>query len=123
MDIETARYITLYFAFLLTEEEASALLHRNSMFTLLRPHDIDSTINYVARIKWLEQKSLLANDHLIPYLLNDGNTDVIIETATLVMERAADKVFLNYCPACQRLARTPKARQCRHCGNSWRNST
>lgn len=27
--------------------------------------------------------------------------------------------ILNYCPNCGKLTRTPKARQCRHCGNKW----
>ena len=32
-----------------------------------------------------------------------------------------DKIFLNYCPACKKLARTPVARQC-SCGHNWRDS-
>ena len=27
--------------------------------------------------------------------------------------------LLNYCPKCNKLARTPKARQCRHCNYKW----
>ncbi len=27
--------------------------------------------------------------------------------------------LLNFCPKCNRLARTPKARQCRHCFHTW----
>ncbi len=27
--------------------------------------------------------------------------------------------LLNYCPKCNKLTRTPKARQCRHCHHTW----
>ncbi len=29
------------------------------------------------------------------------------------------KEVINNCPKCHKLTRTPKARQCRHCGNIW----
>ena len=29
------------------------------------------------------------------------------------------KEILNYCPACNGLTRTPKAKQCRYCGHAW----
>jgi ribosomal protein L37E len=30
------------------------------------------------------------------------------------------EIFLNYCPKCGALARTPKSKNCRHCGYDWR---
>jgi hypothetical protein len=30
-----------------------------------------------------------------------------------------DAIFFNRCPACQRLARTPVAQMCPHCGKTW----
>jgi hypothetical protein len=30
-----------------------------------------------------------------------------------------DEIFLNYCPQCTELCRTPKARMCVQCGHSW----
>lgn len=39
------------------------------------------------------------------------------------MKEAPEKVFLNNCPKCNKLARTPYARQCRHCGHSWHELT
>lgn len=29
------------------------------------------------------------------------------------------KQIINLCPSCNRLARTPTAKQCRHCGHDW----
>ncbi|WP_298311102.1 hypothetical protein [uncultured Aquimarina sp.] len=37
----------------------------------------------------------------------------------LILKDYKDKIFLNNCPKCGELARTPKARQCRYCGNKW----
>lgn len=31
----------------------------------------------------------------------------------------SEKVYMNRCPSCQRLARTPVAQMCTHCGKSW----
>lgn len=33
-----------------------------------------------------------------------------------------DKIFLNFCPKCNQLCRTPAARQCWECGHVWRDS-
>jgi len=30
-----------------------------------------------------------------------------------------DQLFFNNCPKCEKLARTPYAKQCRHCGHDW----
>jgi hypothetical protein len=34
-----------------------------------------------------------------------------------------DKIFVNRCPGCNRLVRTPKAKLCLWCGNNWRQGT
>ena len=39
----------------------------------------------------------------------------------LLKEHAAE-VFVNRCPRCNRIVRTPKARQCLWCGHDWHNS-
>jgi hypothetical protein len=38
----------------------------------------------------------------------------------LLRDHAAD-IFLNYCPKCSALCRTPLARMCVACGHSWRD--
>lgn len=39
--------------------------------------------------------------------------------ARRILKYHRDKIILNYCPACKKLARTPVAEQCR-CGHTWR---
>lgn len=42
---------------------------------------------------------------------------------TRIMVEVPQKVFFNNCPKCNKLARTPYAKQCRHCGYSWHHLT
>lgn len=39
------------------------------------------------------------------------------------MTETREKVFLNNCPKCDKLARTPYAKQCRYCGYNWHHLT
>ena len=55
--------------------------------------------------------------------LKDGYEEFELSVARRIMEVAPEKVFLNNCPKCDKLARTPYARQCRHCGHSWHDLT
>ena len=53
-------------------------------------------------------------------LLNNGYDEFKRISAEKILREQGDKVFVNNCPKCGRLARTPFAKQCRHCGHSWR---
>lgn len=55
--------------------------------------------------------------------LKDGYEEFELSVAKRIMNEASEKVFLNNCPKCNKLARTPYARQCRHCGNNWHDLT
>jgi hypothetical protein len=48
--------------------------------------------------------------------------EFVLDVAKRIMAETPEKVFFNNCPRCNRLARTPKAKQCRYCGHSWRES-
>lgn len=55
--------------------------------------------------------------------LKDGYEEFELNVARRIMKETPEKVFFNNCPKCNKLARTPYARQCRHCGHSWHNLT
>jgi len=55
--------------------------------------------------------------------LKDGYEEFELSIAKRIMKEAPEKVYLNNCPECNKLARTPYARQCRHCGNNWHDLT
>lgn len=76
-----------------------------------------------------EMKSYFARTSLPPSddpevlrLASDG-LDVFLErTAKRILAENRDKIVFNNCPFCGVLARTPQARQCRHCGHDWHSN-
>ena len=51
-------------------------------------------------------------------LVNLGKEKMEIAIAERLL-KDSKKEIINNCPKCQKLARTPKAKQCRHCGHNW----
>jgi hypothetical protein len=39
--------------------------------------------------------------------------------ANVLWEKYKDEIYLNKCPKCNKIARTPKAKQCRFCRYDW----
>lgn len=114
MDIETAKYITNYYTNLFTDIEKLALKHLHHTIKLSDRDENDKikATNVYKKAGWLTDSP----DAL--ELIKDGEDAFIIITAKRLITEHPDKIFLNYCPECKRLARTPYAKQCR-CGNNW----
>ena len=53
-------------------------------------------------------------------LVTMGRAGMEVAIAERILTRSRDEV-LNNCPKCGALARTPRAKQCRHCGHDWHN--
>lgn len=118
MDTETAKYIINHFSNLLTSEEKMAVKHISSMFKF----EHSSSKNPNLKKKYLEN-GWLTSDQSVLDLLNDGYDTFELNVANRIMVQSPDKVFFNNCPKCNKLARTPYARQCRHCGHQWHHLT
>jgi hypothetical protein len=110
VDLETARYIRNYFSNLLTDDEDSVLKYH--MYT-------SKTENNPVMRKLMLEKGWFTEHPDIQESLKDGYEEFLVNVARRIMREVPEKVFLNYCPKCQKLARTPYARQCRHCGHNW----
>ena len=52
-------------------------------------------------------------------LLHDGIPAFRERIARKIYAEHGGEALLNNCPVCHRLARTSRARQCRHCGHDW----
>jgi hypothetical protein len=39
--------------------------------------------------------------------------------AKYLVDNFFEKLLINNCPSCRKLARTPKAKQCSYCGHHW----
>jgi hypothetical protein len=114
MDKELIRYIIVHFPRLLTADEKMASRH---IMSLLKLGDDDPENS--SRAKLYRRRGLLTDDPAVLELLKDGNDMFEQRTCERIMAECPEKVFLNNCPQCNRLARTPYARQCRYCGYNW----
>ena len=109
---DTAKYIITYYSHLLPLREMAALKHQRSLIKLDGDED-------ESRMRFYYRRGLLSKDPEVLDLLNAGPNEFIIKCAERILKKDPDKVFLNQCPVCKKLARTPYARQCRYCGHNW----
>ncbi|NIF05927.1 hypothetical protein F3J23_10790 [Chryseobacterium sp. Tr-659] len=112
MDKETIHYIITYFGNLMTHDEKLAL--RYQIFTY-------KTSNNSQLKKGLTDKGLFNTSPKTASLLQNGFDEFALNVAQRILAEVPEKIFFNDCPQCNRLARTPFAKQCRYCGYSWRN--
>lgn len=65
------------------------------------------------------KKRFLTTDKDVLKLLENGFPIFIKNTATRIFNEYKNELELNLCQNCGKIARTPKAKQCRFCGNDW----
>lgn len=114
MDKETASYIRTYFSQLMTEDEQLAL--RYHIYTY-KAKDNPRMLEIMTERGWISER------HEIIEFLKDGYDEFELSVARRIMKESPEKVFLNNCLKCNMLARTPFAKQCRHCCHSWHDAT
>lgn len=116
MDQETADYIISYFSNLQNQKEKLANRHISSMIKLGSSNidkNSDAITNVYRRIGWL------TDDEDALSFVRLGEEGFKLKVAERILSDHSDEVAMNYCPKCNRLARTPTAKQCRHCGYDW----
>jgi hypothetical protein len=102
----------------MTVDEKLALKHH------IYTYKVDnSTSDSTNMRKTLMEKGLIRSEPEILEFLKNGYDDFEINIAKRIIAETPDKIFFNNCPNCNKLARTPYARQCRHCGHNWHNLT
>jgi hypothetical protein len=109
---ETANYIITYFSELMTPPEKAALRHQHSLIKLEGDENDQRTKLYYRR-------GLLSTDPYVLDLLSAGPDQFMIKCAERILNEHPKKVHLNLCPKCNKLARTPYAKQCRYCHYDW----
>lgn len=63
-----------------------------------------------------------SEDQTVLDLLKDGYEQFELNVANRIVAQNPEKVLSNHCPKCDKLARTPRARQCRFCGHRWQEA-
>lgn len=110
MDKELVRYILDYFSNLMTTDEKLALQHHMFMYKT----EDDARMRQI-----MIQKEWISQQDEVKKMLDDGFESFERKVAERILRETPDKVFLNTCLKCHKLARTPFAKQCRHCGYDW----
>ena len=62
---------------------------------------------------------LVTDDPQLLELMKGGYEACVQRIAERIRATHRNEIVINRCPRCHKLARTPKARQCRFCGNDW----
>tara|TARA_R110000796_G_scaffold96719_1_gene202909 strand:+ start:309929 stop:310291 length:363 start_codon:yes stop_codon:yes gene_type:complete len=107
-DIE--QYIIIYYHNLLTMEEKLAYKHH---ITTEKVENSSEEFGKILMKRWgTTNKEALK-------LLEGGYGEFKKKVARRILSETPDKVFINNCPKCGKLARTPEAKQCRFCGHDW----
>ena len=74
--------------------------------------------NEVRRRLEIEYRFLSKDEEAIG-LINDGYEQFRLDTVIRILTENPRQIIINNCPECQKLARTPYAKQCRNCGYNW----
>ncbi len=110
---ELATYLYDYCNNLLTVEEREA--YKNTL-VLFKIRNSESPAK-----KKLLRKEWFSSDAEVLDLLKNGEEEFFRNLELRVLRDNPQKEFLNICPKCNYLTKTPKAKQCRKCHHSWHN--
>ncbi|UKN02699.1 transposase [Paracrocinitomix mangrovi] len=113
MSSALAHYIFMHYSRYFTKPEGRAYNH------WIANEKVNAFENQEVRRKMYISKGIISEDPEVLELLREGFDQFKLNTAKRILNEHSKNVFLNYCPKCGGLARTPKARQCRHCGHKW----
>jgi hypothetical protein len=116
LDKQAIDYILNYYSRFMTLKEAAATKH---FITSYKFRETLSNDTSGENADFLQQKEWLSNDADALFLLKDRYEQFRRRTAERILEETSKQIYFNKCPKCDRLARTPLAKQCRFCGNDW----
>jgi hypothetical protein len=122
MDLEKARYIFAHHGDLLNKQERAANRHLTGTAKITRGRS-DAAAQIEAAKSPSRVRELLSEDPQVLELARYGYDSFVLRTAERILTYHADKIAFNHCPQCGRLARTPKARQCRYCRHDWHSKS
>lgn len=94
----------------MTEKERIALRHLNSEF---------KTDGNPKMEKMYRKKGWLTDDQDALKLIKNGSESFRLNVANRIIKERSSDLYLNKCPNCEKLTRTPQGRQCRFCGHNW----
>jgi len=120
MDLHLARYVLRYYQQFMTGPERLASRHLSAMEKSTHGRS-DFIAQQEARNRRHPTRELLSDDPEVLELTRGGAESFVLRTAERIMAAHSHEIYINRCPRCGEVAKTPKARQCRFCGHDWHN--
>ncbi|SEW45929.1 hypothetical protein SAMN05428988_6179 [Chitinophaga sp. YR573] len=121
MDPQTAKYIIDHYLGLLSFEERGPIQMTLAAYlgaSLDLSNPINTQPNPIAT-KFYRKNGWLSDDQDSSDMLKMGQDQFYILIASKLKERYESEIFINNCPKCGKLCRTPLAKQCRYCVYDW----
>jgi ribosomal protein L40E len=81
---------------------------------------IENEISNILMYKVLTEGGEILSDKNIGELTNDGYEAYKLRISERIFNEHKDELELNLCLKCNKIARTPYAKQCRFCFHNWR---
>jgi hypothetical protein len=120
MNPDLVSYVMSYYRHFMNHEEKGAYSHlAGTMKATMGRSDViaqQEARSHCQFSRWL------TDDPSALQLAGEGWQAFLERTANRIFAEHRKDIFLNCCPRCQKLARTPAARQCRFCGYDWHHS-
>lgn len=120
MDKYLAHYVVSHYFSLLTPNERFA--YRHLIATLKATHGRSDVQAQMEASQHKVHSKLISDDPEVRSLASEGMEAFEQLTATRILQEHRSEIFLNYCPECGGLARTPKSRQCLVCLYDWHDA-
>jgi len=115
MDKDKIKYILDYYSNFMTEEEGKAWRHWSTEYKM--EHSDSTPQQKESRIKVSLKSGWMSTDENILKLLENGIDEFRRKVAERIIK--SNTIEFNNCPNCNKLTRTPKAKQCRFCQFDW----
>ncbi len=107
---ELRDYIYQYCSQFKTDDEAMACK------TVLYQNLADTS---ASMLEMMKKKGWISDDPVVLAMIADGHGALRDRIVLRIWEQHGQELSLNLCPACGKIARTPKARQCQFCYHNW----
>ena len=114
---EAAHYVIGFYGSLMTDVERRAQRHLSVTMKATSGRS-DVAAQKDAQRSRIHSKFLSEEPNVLRLAAN-GYEAFALGTAARILQECAAEVRFNRCPRCGELARTPTAKQCRHCHLDW----
>jgi hypothetical protein len=121
MTFDVAWYVIRYYDHYMSKLEKLALAHLQHTMKAMHGRS-DVAAQEEAGRKGPHVRFLLSDVPDVTDLVSNGFECFVERTAQRILDAHGSEIFLNYCPKCGALARTPKAQQCRECMYDWHST-